>query len=103
MITQFCPNCETILNYNEIEEENNTKHLHVYCNNCGFNSKSDINLIQKKYYKKQNNLNLLKNRELYVHDNTLARTIHYKCPNDKCKTHSNKDLKKAIFLMIKIH
>ena len=96
MITQFCPDCGTILFYNENDEEG-TKCLYVFCNNCGHNSKSNISLIQTKNYKKSSTLTSLKNRKFYIYDNTFPRTIYYDCPNSSCKTHEEINKKEAIF------
>ena len=87
---KFCPECDFLLYY---YEDDNT--LHEKCKNCGYNNKSGDIVISSTIYKKDIIEDLTFNKN-YVHDNALLHTIYYICPNKKCETAQNKELKDAI-------
>ena len=89
---KFCTQCGSL--YVFLEEN---KQLKNFCKNCEHKEVSDEILIQTNVYKNSSSLTSLKNREDYIHDNTYPRTIYYNCPNQKCKTHSDKSIKEAIY------
>jgi len=60
------------------------KQSYFYCKNCGYNEK-----MTEAIY----NPNFLNNKN----DSTLPSTKNYTCINDKCKTHSEPIIKKAVF------
>lgn len=72
------------------------KKLYEYCKNCGYKEENKDYVIYNKSYSSsighENGV-----RKYLAHDNTLARTIHYKCPNDECASHKDDEKKEAVF------
>lgn len=91
----FCKICDNIL----YPEEDDDK-LILLCKNCGHKEDNKQTLIVKKEYKKSASTASI-NIKYVKYDNTLRRTIKMKCPNDKCKSHDNKDLQQAVILIDK--
>jgi DNA-directed RNA polymerase subunit M/transcription elongation factor TFIIS len=87
---KFCPECNFLLYYHEKD-----KQLHQNCKNCGYDEKSDEVIISTTVYKKDIIEDITFNK-YNVYDNALLHTIHYTCPNKKCETFENKELKDAI-------
>ena len=88
---------ENVPKSNKITKSNmSTKESYLYCKNCGYYEKIlPKTLIFSRGSQKTEdtyNLNFLN----YKYDNTLPFTINYKCLNDKCSTHENFNLKKAV-------
>jgi len=88
---EFCPDCESLLDFPEKEGE-----LIVYCHNCGYNAKSEKTLITQQDYS-ISNISTENNRKFYVFDPTFPITAKYICPNEKCITRIEPDKKEAIF------
>ena len=89
---KFCPECGFLLYY--IENENDG--LMNHCNNCGYDKKSEESIISTNVYIKDT-MTDIKDKKMYVYDNTYPHTIHYKCPNKICETNKDKKLRDAIF------
>ena len=89
---KFCPECESLLMYSE---ENGK--LMNKCRVCGYTNETDEVLIQTRKYKNISVGSDFVNRRNYIYDPTLARTIHYNCPNKQCGTKKNEDKKEAVF------
>jgi hypothetical protein len=74
------------------------KQSYFYCKNCGYNEKIPENMFifsrnNEKMTEAIYNPNFLNNKN----DSTLPSTKNYTCINDKCKTHSEPIIKKAVF------
>lgn len=80
-----------------IKDISNDYNAYFYCNNCGNQEK-----IEKKtciFIKRTDKLiseRYINPKEI-IKSNIIHKTINYTCPNDKCQTKKNKDLKKASF------
>lgn len=73
------------------------KKSHFYCKSCGYNEKIPN---QKFIFSRGNeNKNEIINSNFLnlVNDCTLPRTKNYNCVNQSCSTHSNPQLKMAVF------
>jgi len=87
----FCPECESMLYY---QDENEV--LYETCKDCGYKKKCENHIIESKVYntkKIKNDDN--KNNTRY--DNSLPRTIHKKCPNEKCDSRKKPELQEAVY------
>lgn len=93
----FCKECNNLLL--PFEYENN---LYLKCNNCGNTEVNNNPIIYKKNYK-SHNLKNIPFKKWIIYDNTLARTTKQKCPNKKCKSHSNKKLQESVIYINKIN
>lgn len=87
---KFCPECNSLLYYIEIDGVLNEK-----CKVCGFNQPSKDRLIERTIYK-TNNLETAENISHFISDNTLPRTIHQQCPNPNCPSRKDKKLQEAV-------
>ena len=86
---EFCPDCESLLYYQEEEGK-----LINYCNGCGYKNPSDKTLISQNVYGKSS-IATFGSRKNYIYDPTLSRTAKYACPNEKCLTHFHARLLKV--------
>lgn len=76
---------------------NSTKKSYFYCKNCGYNEEIPN---QKFIFSRgsENKNEILNNNFMnFVNDNTLPRTKNYNCINSKCSSHSNPNIKLAVF------
>jgi len=73
------------------------KKSYFYCKSCGYNEK----IPNKKFIFSRGNENKNENFNYnfinFVNDNTLPRTKHYNCINSNCSSHSNPEVKIAVF------
>jgi hypothetical protein len=74
------------------------KQSYFYCKNCGYNEKIPENMFifsrnNEKMTEAIFNPSFLNNK----YDPTLPTTKKYNCNNDKCKTHTDPIIKKAVF------
>lgn len=73
------------------------KKSYFYCKSCGYNEKiPNKKFIFSRGNEKKNeifNYNFIN----FVNDNTLPRTKNYNCINSNCSSHSNPEVKMAIF------
>ncbi len=77
---------------------NNTKQSYFYCKNCGYNEKIPENMFifsrnNEKITEAIFNPSFLNSK----YDPTLPTTKKYNCINEKCKTHAEPIIKKAVF------
>lgn len=93
MPLHFCPDCQNILTFGQQDQE-----LLVRCRICGYEGPCNDTVLYTKNYRQGGGINLTLHNEDVIYDNTLPRTIHYNCPNDKCITHTNQDKKEAVFV-----
>lgn len=89
---KFCPECNNCLYHREHDEK-----LILKCNNCGFKEDFKKNVIETKLYK-SDVLFSMETNNYTVNDITLPRTIHRKCPNEKCKSKTDPKLQEAVFI-----
>ncbi len=76
------------------------KHAYYYCNNCGFNKQIENGTFIFGRNKNSNNKTFDRNIITNKFDTTLPFTRDYNCINDKCTTHKNPEIKKAVFYRI---
>lgn len=73
------------------------KKSYFYCKSCGYNEK----IPNKKFIFSRGNENKNEifnyNFVNFVNDNTLPRTKNYNCINPNCSSHSNPEVKMAVF------
>lgn len=73
------------------------KKSYFYCKSCGYNEK----IPNKKFIFSRGNENkneiFNSNFINFVNDNTLPRTKNYNCINPNCSSHSNPEVKMAVF------
>ena len=88
---KFCPNCHNILYTREHNNE-----LISQCSSCGYTEKCEDTVIEKKNYKMNHFGNV--NNKYLRYDPSLPHTVHKKCPNNKCESHSDKSKQDAVFI-----
>jgi hypothetical protein len=73
------------------------KECYLFCKNCGYSEKipPKMFIFSRGDHNSEDNTNY--NFLNYVNDNTLPFTKNYNCINDKCLTHTQIDIKKAVF------
>jgi DNA-directed RNA polymerase subunit M/transcription elongation factor TFIIS len=88
---KFCSQCNNILYIKELENK-----LVNHCKICGNMEDTDQYIIYEKKYtiKKIIDMNV---RDI-IYDPGYPRTIHKKCPNDKCPSIKNSKLQESIFI-----
>ncbi len=93
----FCPECNFLLYYHidTLNENDTTKTLLNFCNNCGYKEKSKDTCVYSFDHKNTNKP--AKTNKYIIHDNTYPRTIHHKCPNKDCKSNKDEKLREALF------
>ena len=73
------------------------KECYLFCKNCGYSEKIPHKMFifsrGSQHSEDNTNYNFLN----YVNDNTLPFTKNYNCINDKCITHKQINIKKAVF------
>ena len=110
---KFCPTCENylvtqILNSDNIENSN--KLLVYHCYNCGYENKLDINAIasngnteDKCIYKSNADLSKIKiysqNLKYLKYDRTLPHVDNINCPNEKCITYTQQNIRNNVLYM----
>jgi DNA-directed RNA polymerase subunit M/transcription elongation factor TFIIS len=87
----FCKQCSNVL-YPMVSSDT----LYEYCKNCGYKEENKEYIIYSKKYK-GDGTNTMNVRKYLIHDATLPRTIHYKCPNKECVTHTDATKKEAVY------
>jgi hypothetical protein len=93
---------DTVFNrLQEINPENNkgaTKNAYFICKSCGFSEqiKPGTAIVRRMSESSSMSEDMTKYKDM-VHAKELPHTKRYTCPNKTCKTHSNPDLKEAMF------
>ena len=88
----FCKQCNSLLQSKEIEDD-----LKYVCSVCGEIEDCDDDIIDSTIYKEKE-MDRGDNNKYIIYDNTLARTMKKKCPNEKCKSNFNTDLRDVVML-----
>lgn len=88
---KFCPTCDSMLYY---REEANI--LYEKCDSCGYKGESNDYIIESTNYK-ITDLQIAEAQSYARYDDSLPRTIHKKCPDEKCPSHKNKLLQEAVY------
>lgn len=105
MTTEFCPNCDNLLNiskYGNNEGESfETNQLYYKCNSCNWTQKikEETNLLNKMYTSNTNYINF-SNLENKIYSNILPYTAEYICPNKKCPGNTDRNKHEAVMYRI---
>ena len=100
----FCPECETYLTTQILNNDNTNKILSYKCNNCSYSKVVDISKEPEYKCVYQQNYNLKKiksdqkNIQFLSKDATLPHVNNIPCPNQQCIT--NKETDKSEVLSI---
>jgi hypothetical protein len=93
----FCPECETYLTTQILNNDNTNKILSYKCNNCSYSKIVDIGKEPEYKCVYQQNYNLKKikidqkNIQFLSKDATLPHVNNITCPNQKCLTNKEND------------
>jgi hypothetical protein len=97
----FCKECDykydIAKNIDDLKKDKHETHQAYFkCNNCGYYE--NIPSGTPIYTKSTQPVTLVieKNDDL-INDKTLPCTKKYVCPNDKCESHTNNNIKEAVF------
>jgi hypothetical protein len=100
----FCPECETYLTTQILNNDNTNKILSYKCNNCSYSKIVDIGkepeykcIFQQNYNLKKIKIDQ-KNIQFLSKDATLPHVNNIPCPNQKCQT--NKEQEKLEILEV---
>ena len=100
---KFCPICNNAYNItknipNKPEEDIGKNYAYLHCQNCN-NFERMMNHTVVLVRSKQNQSASVSDDKLkkMIHDPTVPHTRNYVCPNDKCESHKNYELRDAIF------
>lgn len=94
-VFEFVPNSKKIPVKTDLSS---SKTSYFDCKYCGYNEIIPDKTFIFSRTKEKSNEDTFNSRFIdYQHDNTLPCTKKYKCINKNCKTHSNPELKKAVF------
>ena len=100
----FCPECETYLTKQILNNDNTNKILSYKCNNCSYSKVVDIGkepeykcIFQQNYNLKKIKIDQ-KNIQFLSKDATLPHVNNIPCPNQKCQT--NKEQEKSEILEV---
>ncbi len=93
---KFCDNCDNML-YIRLEDADADKKLMQYCKNCGHEEATATCVFgnatgtQKRVVHRTRDI---------VHDPTLPRVRHIRCPNADCKGAKSKGLGEVIYMKV---
>ena len=93
----FCPECETYLTTQILNNDNTNKILSYKCNNCSYSKIVDIGKEPEYKCVYQQNYNLKKikidqkNIQFLSKDATLPHVNNIPCPNQQCPTNKEND------------
>jgi len=93
----FCPECETYLTTQILNNDNTNKILSYKCNNCSYSKIVDIGKETEYKCVYQQNYNLKKikidqkNIQFLSKDATLPHVNNIPCPNQQCPTNKEND------------
>ena len=93
----FCPECETYLTTQILNNDNTNKILSYKCNNCSYSKIVDIGKEPEYKCVYQQNYNLKKikidqkNIQFLSKDATLPHVNNISCPNQQCPTNKEND------------
>ena len=93
----FCPECETYLTTQILNNDNTNKILSYKCNNCSYSKVVDIGkepeykcVYQQNYNQKKIKIDQ-KNIQFLSKDATLPHVNNIPCPNQQCPTNKEND------------
>ena len=88
----FCVTCDNKLYPLEDEDK-----LYLNCQDCGFKELYNGSVIEKKNFKNKS-INLSRNTQFLIYDNTLPRTLQKQCPNKNCDSNKKNIKSESVFL-----
>lgn len=78
------------------------RNMYFICKNCGNSEsiKEGTMIVSKEKQNTNIDNNSNFNVKEYLNMNVLPRTRQYSCPNDKCNSHKDKNVKSALFMRL---
>ena len=89
---EFCKTCDNKLYPLEDEDK-----LYLSCQDCGFKANYDTTVIEKKNFN-GTNINISRNIQFIIYDDSLPRTKHKQCPNKNCDSNLKNGKSESVFI-----